>query len=188
MFHLELRQFPHVARAFNLTRDELDERFARPWVSGAAVEHEDRRWSPERARLTIFEGPELRPEEIGMGRGWATVGKRSREVTETVLAQAQRGPDSRPVVEAFKERLTAAASAPVTFAEVAELAVAEYPLWRASERLALAEQAVWELLHEGALAMSGPDGSIEAARWQPVVISWSTWTDDGPDAPTLLAR
>lgn len=187
MFHLELRQFPHVGRAFNLTREELDDRFARPWVSGVAVEHEDRRWSPERARLTIYEGPELRPEELGMGRGWATIGKTSREVTETVLAQAQRGPESRPVVEAFKVRLAEAASTPLALGEVVGLAVAEYPLWRASERLALAEQAVWELLHQDRLALAGPDGLIEPARWRPLLISWSTWTDDGPDAPTLQA-
>ena len=75
MFHVELRQFPHVARAFNLTREQLDERFVRAWVSGVPVEHEDRRWAPDRARLAILEGPELRLDEIGMGRGWATVGK-----------------------------------------------------------------------------------------------------------------
>ena len=122
-----------------------------------------------------------------MGRGWATIGKTSRDVTETVLAQAQRGPESRPAVEAFKERLTAAASTPLTFAEVAELAVAEYPLWRASERLALAEQAVWELLHQDRLEIAGPDGSIEPAAWRPLVISWSTWTDDGPGRPAIKA-
>jgi hypothetical protein len=188
MFHLELRQFPHVARVFNLTRSELDERFARPWVSGSAIEHEDRRWSPDRARLAIYEGPELRSDEIGMGRGWATVGKTAREVTETVLAEAQRGPESRPAVEAFKARVVDEAAQPITFGGVVEVAVAEYPLWRASERLALAEQAVWELLHQGRLAITGPDGPIEPARWQPIVISWSTWTEDGPDAPRLEAR
>jgi hypothetical protein len=188
MFHLELRQFPHVARAFNLTREELDVRFARPWVSGLAVEYEDRRWSPERARLTVYEGPELRPDEIGMGRGWANIGKSSQDVTETVLAQAQRGPESRPAVEAFKARVTEAASTPLTFGEVVGLAGAEYPLWRASERLALAEQAVWELLHQERLAIGGPDGLIEPAQWRPLLISWSTWTDDSPDAATLQAR
>jgi len=188
MFHLELRQFPHVARVFNLTRDQLDEQFARPWVSGSAIEHEDRRWSPDRARLTIYEGPELRPDEIGLGRGWATVGKTSREVTETVLAQAERGPQSRPAVAAFKAQIIEAASTPLSFGEVMALAVAEYPLWRASERLALAEQAVWELLHQGGLGITGPQGLVEPAQWQPIVISWSTWTDERPDAFVLKAH
>ncbi|MGI8505627.1 MAG: hypothetical protein ACR2MK_02275 [Solirubrobacteraceae bacterium] len=187
MFHLELRQFPHVARAFNLEREELDARFARPWVSGSVIEHEDRRWTPDRARLTIFEGPALRPEEIGMGRGWATVGKTSEEVTETVLAQAQRGSEGRAAVETFKAGLLAAARTPVTFAEVMELAVAECPSWRASERLALAEQAVWELLHQGRLTLSGPDGAVESPRWQPTLIAWSTWIESGSGALLLEA-
>lgn len=185
MFHLELRQFPHVARAFNLSREELDERFARPWVSGTSVEYEDRRWSPEKARLTIFEGPELRADEIGMGRGWATVGKTSHEVTETVLAQAQRGAQSRASVQTFKAEIRAAAATPLTFPDVIELVAAEYPLWRASERLALAEQAVWELLHQGGLTLTGPEGPIQPGRWQSIVISWSTWVEQGPQAPVL---
>ena len=102
MFHLELRQFPHVARVFNLTREDLDARFARPWVSGSTIEHDDRRWAPERAKLTIYEGPELRTDEIGMGRGWPTVGKTSQDVTETVLAEAQRGSEARSAVHTFK--------------------------------------------------------------------------------------
>ncbi len=187
MFHVELRQFPHVARAFNLTREQLDERFARPWVSGSLVEYEDRRWPPDRARLTIFEGPELRREEIGMGRGWATVGKTSKDVTETVLAQADRGAQGRSTVETFKAELRSAARTPVTFADVVELAVTEYPLWRASERLALAEQAVWELLHQGGLTLTGPEGPIETERWQSILISWSTWIDADPEELTLEA-
>jgi len=178
MFHLELRQFPHVARAFNLTREELDLRFARPWVGGEAVVHDDRRWSPERARLTILEGPELRVEEIGLGRGWATAGRSSRDVTDSVLAEAKRGAQGRPAVEGFKSELRVAAIRPLTFAEVVELAAAQYPAWRASECLALAEQAVWELLHQRGLTLAGPDGELEQHRWQAVVLAWSTWAGD----------
>jgi hypothetical protein len=185
MFHLELRQFPHVARAFNLSREDLDARFSRPWVSGSAIDHADRRWTPDRASLKIFEGPELRPDEIGMGRGWATVGKTSKEVTETVLAEAERGSEGRSAVETFRAAVLGAARTPITFGEVVELAVAEYPLWRASERLALAEQAIWELLHQGGLTLNGLDGPIESERWQPILLSWSTWIDAGPD-PLLL--
>jgi len=170
-----------------MTRQELDSRFAGPWVNGAWIEHEDRRWSPDRARLTIYEGPALRPEEIGMGRGWATVGKTSRDVTETVLAQAQRGAQDRRTVEAFKERICAVAVSAITFGDVAQLASAEHPLWRASERLALAEQAIWELLHQRRLVLDGPEGPVPAERWQEIVISWSTWAGSGPDGPTLRA-
>lgn len=187
MFHLELRQFPHVARAFNLTREELDERFARPWAGGAAVEHEERRWLPDRARLTIFEGPELRVEEIGLGRGWATVGKTSVEVTDTVLAQARDARGDRSSVQTLKATIRAAARTPITFGQVVELALANQPQLRASAALALAEQAVWELLHQGGLTLLGPDGPIERARWQAVVVGWSTWVDAGADSPRLVA-
>ncbi len=185
MFHLELRQFPHVARVFNLKREELDGRFARPWVSGSVIEHDDRRWTPDRARLTILEGPELRPEEIGLGRGWATVGKNAKDVTETVLAQAQRDSEGRSTVEMFKAGILASAGARVTFEAVMELAAAQYPRWRASERLALAEQAVWELLHQGRLTLSGLTGAIEREHWQPILLSWSTWTGSGSEALLL---
>ena len=56
--------------------------------------------------------------------------------------------------------------------------MAQYPLWRASEHLALAEQSVWELLHQGSVTLHGPDGEIEHERWQAVVLSWSTWTGE----------
>ena len=187
MFHLELRQFPHVARAFNLSREQLDERFARPWVSGSAIKHEDRSWTADKAKLTIFEGPELRPEEIGMGRGWATVGKTSKEVTETVLAEAFRGSEGRANVDLLKGLIESAARRPLTFGEVMALAEAEYPTWRASQRLALAEQAVWELLHQRKVGLSDGDGPIESERWQEIVLSWLTWTDAGSDPLTLQA-
>lgn len=181
MFHLELRQFPHVARAFNLSREELDLRFARPWVSGAPVIHEDRHWSPDKARLTIFEGPELRPEDMGLGRSWANVGRTSQEVTETVLAEAERGAEGRSTVGLFKATLRDAAQTPISLHNVMELAIAEYPSWRASEQLALAEQAVWEMLHQGHLTLSDLDGPIAAERWAPILLRWTTWAgyEDG---------
>ncbi|MGH2870590.1 MAG: hypothetical protein ACRDNK_23860, partial [Solirubrobacteraceae bacterium] len=187
VFHLELRQFPHVARAFNLTRAELDLRFARPWVSGSPVDHDDRRWTPEKARLIIFEGPELRTEAMGLGRGWANVGRTSQDVTETVLAEAQRGAEGRSTVEMFKVTLAGAARSSITLADVMELVSAEYPAWRVSERLALAEQAVWEMLHQGHLTLSDLDGAIESERWQPLLLRWSSWTGSGGELLVLDA-
>jgi hypothetical protein len=176
VFHVELRQFPHVARVFNLEREELEQRFARPWAVGGAIEQDERRWSPDRARLTIFEAPELPLDEIGMGRGWATVGKTGQDVTADVLAAAQHGAQGRSTVEGFKAELRAAA--PLGFGAVVELAVAQYPLWRASEHLALAEQSVWELLHQGGLTLRGSDGEVDPGSWQAVVLSWAAWTGD----------
>ncbi len=186
MFHLELRQFPHVARAFNLTREELDLRFARPWVSGSPVVHEDRHWTPEKARLIILEGPELRTEDMGLGRGWANVGRTSEDVTDTVLAEAQRGAEGRSAVARFKDTLGSAARASLTLAEVMELVARQYPAWRVSERLALAEQAVWEMLHQGRLTLSDLDGPIDSERWQPILLRWASWT--GSDGELLVVQ
>jgi hypothetical protein len=185
LFHLELRQFPHVARSFNLSREELDQRFLAPWVGGSIVEHDDRRWSPERSQLKIFEGPELRLSEIGLGRGWASVIKSSKEVTETVIAEAQRGAQARPEVEALKAAIDEVSGRPITFEDVMALAAAAHPTWRASQQLALAEQAVWEMLHQGRLTMIAAGEPVPRERWQSIVLSWATWTGDGPDPPIL---
>ena len=40
VYHLELRQFPRVARVFNLTREEVDARFARPWINGTVIKYQ----------------------------------------------------------------------------------------------------------------------------------------------------
>jgi hypothetical protein len=180
VFHLELRQFPHVGRAFNLTREELDRRFAQPWVTGTEVQHEDRSWSPGKAKLTIMEGPQLGLEELGLGRGWATVGKTSQDVTETVLAQAQRGSEGRTTVEMVKAAIRGAARSPLGLDGVIALVAAEYPAWRPSEQLAVAEQAVWELLHQGRLALRGPAAPIEAEGWSEVLLSWESWATGAP--------
>ena len=73
MFHVELRQFPHVARAFNLSAEELEARILRRWRGGTELELQDRLWDPRRAKLTVYEGRELEISEIGLGRGWANV-------------------------------------------------------------------------------------------------------------------
>jgi hypothetical protein len=175
MYHVELRQFPHVARVFNLSREELETRFVRAWVSGAIIEHEDRGWAPERTRLKILEGPELRREELGMGRGWAAAIKSAADVTEAVIAQARRGAEARPELEALKDAVGEVAATPLGFQDVMALAAAAHPHWRASQQLELAEQAVWEMLHQGRLAMTVNGSVIRRERWQPIVLSWATW-------------
>jgi hypothetical protein len=175
MYHLELRQFPHVTRVFNLNRDELDSRFIRPWVDGTVIEHEDRRWAPERSRIKILEGPELRADELGMGRGWASASRGGTDVTEAVIAQARRGAEARPEVEALKSAIAEVAAAPIGFQDVMALAAAAHPHWRASQQLELAEQTVWEMLHQSRLVMTVAGAAVARPRWQPVVLSWATW-------------
>ncbi len=185
MYHLELRQFPHVARAFNLSREELDVRFVAPWAAGSIVEHAARQWSPERSRLTILHGPELRADELGMGRGWSAASKSSEDVTDALLAEARRGAAARPEVEALKDAVHAVAATPIGFPDVIALVAAAHPQWRASEQLGLAEQAVWEMLHQGRLTMLAGTEVVVAERWQGIVLRWVSWTDGGPEALRL---
>lgn len=179
MYHLELRQFPHVSRIFNLTREQLDTRFVRPWVAGSIIEHDERRWAPERARLKILEGPELRPDEMGMGRGWASATRSSADVTDIVVGEARRGAEARPEVESLKDAVDEVAGSPISFQDVMALAAAAHPTWRPSEQLALAEQTVWEMLHQQRLAMTAGGDPIAPEQWQAVLLTWGTWTGAG---------
>jgi hypothetical protein len=175
VYHLELRQFPHAARAFNLDRETLDTRFLKPFVVGEPIRYEDRTWPPEKTRVTVLEGPPLKPGDLGLGRGWGNATKYGEDVTKQVLAEIDRGGDARPEVESLKDAIAEVARVSIAFPDAVALAAAKQPLWRASEQLSLAEQAVWELLHQGRLQMQEGDEVVERERWQPIVLSWSTW-------------
>jgi hypothetical protein len=188
VYHVELRQFPHVSRAFNLDREALDARFLRPFVAGELIEYDERRWGPEKTRLTVLEGPELGHVDRGWGRGWGMATKHGRDVTEQMLAQARRGAGARPEVEALKEAIAEAARAPIRFADAVALAAARQPMWRASEQLAVAEQAVWEMLHQGRLQLCEGEQPLPPDRWQPIVLRWSTWAGTAGGEITLRTR
>lgn len=87
MFHVELRQFPHNACAFNLTEAELSQ-IVEPWSRDEWIELGERKWSPHQARLTVLDGPHLEVEDLAMGRGWRNAQHRSTDVTERVIARA----------------------------------------------------------------------------------------------------
>jgi len=187
VFHVQLRQFPNVTRAFNLSREELNARILGPWTAGESVEWDDRQWSPDRAKLTIYEGPELRSEEMGIGRGWANVTRSGEDVTERLLAESERPDGREQALAALREQILARAGAgPLHLGAVVEVASELRPDWRASDRLALAEQALWELLHLGSIrivcAAAGVGGGgavvVERERWQPLLFDWATWAGD----------
>jgi hypothetical protein len=175
VFHVELRQFPHQTRAFNLTREQLDARIVRPWVSDGGVELDDRRWSSERAKLTIYEGPELPPDQLGLGRGWANVTRAGEDVTAQVLSERSQ---PAPVTELKLQAAERCACGPLPLARLVELAGERYPQARVSERLALCEQAVWELLHEGGVRLIRGGGTVSREDWQGVLFRWEAWTSD----------
>ncbi len=175
MFHVELRQFPHQARAFNLTQAELDARIVGPWTSGGTVELEERRWSADKARLTIYEGPALGPEQLGLGRGWANVTRDGEDVTSRLLAE-RAAPG--PITELKREVVDRCAYGPVALGRLVELIAERYPGSRVSERLALCERAVWELLHEGSVRLSRAGAPVGREEWQEVLLRWEAWSGD----------
>jgi hypothetical protein len=175
VFHVELRQFPHQARAFNLTRAELDARILSSWVAGRPVSLDDRRWSPERARLTVYEGPPLASDQLGMGRGWANVTREGEDVTERLLAEAAH---PAPVAEFKREVMARCADGPVPIGRLVELGGERFPESRVSERLALCEQALWELLHEAAVSLVRGGAAVTQDRWQATLLDWTAWSAD----------
>jgi hypothetical protein len=203
VFHVELRQFPHVARAFNLSAEQLHARIVGPWVRDQMVELDDRRWAPERAKLTIYEGPQLDTSDLGLGRGWGNVTRTGSDVTDQVVAAARTAPAStatrsapasaaarsapasaspedRPApspVAAFKRRLLEElAGDPVPLARTPGLATDRALGVRASQRLAVAEEGVWELLHEGRVRLVQNEEAIQRDRWEAVVLAWPSWS------------
>jgi hypothetical protein len=188
MFHLELRHFPHLARAVNLTREDLDARIVLPWVAGDSVELDDRQWSSERARMTIYEGPELTSDQMGLGRSWGNVTRAGRDVTEQVLAEAEQQVVRAPrgavsptaaVHQLEQQILDRCRSGPIVVGDVIGLVNDLHPEWRVSDRIALAERSIWELLHADRLAMSKVAGEqrepVNKQAWEFVLFTWSTW-------------
>jgi hypothetical protein len=190
VFHIQLRQFPNVSREFNLSEEELQTRIIRPWLAGEMVRSGDRRWAPERARLTIYEGPPLGQADIGMGRGWPNVTRTAVEVTQKLLATARPQAPRQPAgvaaasddeLERCKQLILArAANGSFDIRECVRLAEAVRLGTRASERLALAEQAVWELLHTGGLELISEEEEevVDPAAWQQALLDWETWGGD----------
>lgn len=172
MFHVELRRFPHVARVFNLEAEELQARILLPWVRGAAVQLEDRRWTPDRARLTIYEGPEIAAEDRGLGRGWSSVTRDGENVTARMIEAVG---ELIPRASELKDRLINEPG-PVPLSRAVALAG---PGGRPSERLAVAEQAVWELLHEGRAGLRCAGAEVPAEEWEALVLHWDTWSATG---------
>ena len=187
-YHVELKAFPHVTRAFNLDRATLDTRFVGPFVAGDPIEYDDRRWPSDKTKLTVFEGEELAAGDRGLGRGWGEVTRRGRDVTAAVLAEIHRGADARPEVVALQTAIAevAAGGDGIGLPDAIALAAAAQPGWRASEQLSLAEQAVWEMLHRGRLEMIGArEVAVSAEGWQAVVLSWAQWSG-GAEEPVRL--
>lgn len=103
MFHIEIRMGMQVVRRFNLDDQQLWTGFLEPLMSGREFSVEGHEFVPRGTRMKIYEGPELRPHELGMGRGWQNVERTAAEVTERVLRTArehQAGVEHAPAASA----------------------------------------------------------------------------------------
>jgi hypothetical protein len=177
VFHLELRQRPHVSRAFNLSEADLVSRFLAPHLTGRTLEYADREWEAKRTRLTILEGPELSAADMGLGRGWANAVRAGSDVTDRMVAHA-RASALRPAgLDRLKGRLVSRLGAgPLPPGGVVALADELLAGHRASQRLALAELAVWELLHERQIELRSGSEAVPEPSWQTVLLSWAAWS------------
>ncbi len=87
VYHVELRHFPRNVCRFNLSAEELRATVLEPWVADRPFELGELRWDPRQARLTVFEGPRIPPDQLSMGRGWRTAQRQGRDVTAQLWAR-----------------------------------------------------------------------------------------------------
>jgi hypothetical protein len=90
-FHVEVSSGLRHARAFNLSREDVERAVLQPWLSGRPVEIGDRKWDPEESQLRVLEGPELSNPELSFGQGWANAERGSEDVTRRVLGAVVTG-------------------------------------------------------------------------------------------------
>ena len=164
MFHVELRMGINIVREFNLGEQELWTRFLAPLMADADFTLEGHDFTPRKSRIAIYAGPELRPDQLGLGRGWQNVERTGHDVTEEVLAKAREHagatrPAAPPTWEALRERAIGRLSAgPVSFEEIVAMAGDLMPDSTAGEQLAAGERAAVELLRSGAAQLAPPSG------------------------------
>lgn len=161
-----------------MSEDDLRSRYIAPWLSGVPINLSDRQWTADKkTRLTIYEGPAIAAEDRGLGRGWSSVTRGGEEVTARFLEDARKTMAPPTSLAELKVSLAAAAErGPVSPSEAVALAGRR---GRASERLAVTEQAVWELLHEGRLMLVEAGEPVGNERWESVLLAWEAWADPG---------
>jgi hypothetical protein len=191
MYHLELNEYPHLARVHNVNEQRLHDEVVTPFVRGQIFEFAEHKWIPQRMKLTIIEGPEIPLNQLGLGRGWNTAVRRGEDVTAAVLSAARATqmladglPPRAPGLEG--EILERCAQEPLSLLGVWRLADVEGPDASAGARLVLAENAVSELLLQGvielcrgsgprAVALSGADSADTIAE----IDQWLEASGDG---------
>lgn len=164
MFHVEMRMGINVVREFNLGERDLWARFLAPLIADQDFALEGHDFTPRKTRIAIYDGPELRPDQLGLGRGWQNVERTSNDVTAEVLARAHEHAGATrtaapPTWEALRERAIGRLSAgPVSYDDIVALAADLMPDNTAGEQLAAGERAAVELLRSGAAQLAPASG------------------------------
>ena len=163
MFHVELRSGMQVVREFNLSEQRLWVEFLAPLMAGTPLSLEGHEFIPRQTRLKVYEGEQLRPDQLAVGRGWQNVERTATDVTARVLARAREHtarPQQAPpaAAELVRERLVGRIAAGAISAQEVVAIVAELmPQADAGEQRDVARRAAWELL-ERDLAQLAPSG------------------------------
>jgi hypothetical protein len=191
VFHVEVKQASQVARAFNLTEQELQSRLLVPLAHGGELSFADRDWDPRELRVTILEGRRLAPNELMLGRNWTNAQKVGSDVTARVLADVHAQADRRALAQRVSERMLGRIAAGPLELDSAVVLVDDLLAGRpVSERLQVTAEAAWELLHRHQAALLDADGAtIARERWQPVLLAWADRSGDQATTSSIrLAR
>lgn len=191
MYHLELRQRPNVARAFNLSEDKLRAEFLAPLLGGKPFEYAGHEWDGRKARVTILEGPQLAPNQLLLGRGWSNAEKLGADVTERILAASWTEAKHREVVQRLSERILGRiAAGPLELGAAVGLVDDLLAGSPAGGNHAIIAQAVWELLHRGQAVLLDAGGTpVARDRWQELLLGWANRTGDQATTSSIsLAR
>ncbi len=187
MFHAEMRSGTHVVREFNLDDRALWVRYLAPLLDGREFVREGHEWTPNKTRLMILEGPELRLDQISMGRGWPNAQRSGKDVTGLVLARARElhgrasdaeshtpplAPEPEPPSVAgariLRERLIGRLGAgPATAEQIEALAAGAMPGADPAALRAACERAVWELLAAGEAQLAAGEAQLAESEAQP---------------------
>jgi hypothetical protein len=195
VYHVELRESPQVAHAFNLGVARLQAEVMGPLLTGQIFEFGGSEWVPQRMTIVVLEGPELPLHRLGMGRGWINARRVSEDVTKEVLdaakaagaanaglasAAGRAGAARAPDIE--RDILARCAVGPLSLPAVWDRAEIVAPDASAGERLVLAEAALNHLLAEGRVELCrGEDpssASLPLGEADAVLRAREAWSTD----------
>jgi hypothetical protein len=193
VYHVQIRDGHEIARAFNLDLATVQRQFLEPLSGDRLFKYADKEWDPRRIRLTVLEGRKLHNSDMMIGRGWQSAEKDGTDVTAEVLAQgsgrstAPPPPITGDLLVRLKDRVIGRLGAgPLALSEVIELTGGDLlDGHRFSERVAAAEQAIWELLHAQAVQLQQAGAPVPPEAWQEILLGNAAWLHAGAELVAL---